>query len=167
MESALLAAKVILAPLQAGKLDSQAFSAYEHAYKSYFDPAMIFVDLCAATLRNPHYWGSWKKALIRGCSIAQKDKAFAETAGACFGGLSVNPTGILAEVWKKTAENLIAAGPASVMDLANGRFGSAAAAFAEGAGWMIDSLNRLPTIPTGTRAGPWMCRGNGFMPSHE
>lgn len=147
MESALLAAKVILTTLQAGNLDSQAFSAYEQAYKSYFDPAMIFVDLCAATLRNPHYWGSWKKALIRGCAIAQRDKAFAETAGACFGGLSVNPTGILAEVWKKTAENLMAAGPASVMDLANGRFGSAAAAFAEGAGWMFDSLKSITDDP--------------------
>jgi menaquinone-9 beta-reductase len=143
MESALIAARVLLKALASGKLDQSALSAYETEYRSYFDPAMIFVDLCAATLRNRHYWGSWKRALVRGCRIAQSDKTFAATAGACFGGLEVKPMGILSAVWRKTAEELIAIGPKSALELATGKIGTAASALSEGTGWMTDSWKSL------------------------
>jgi geranylgeranyl reductase family protein len=143
MESALIAARVILNALHSGRLDAEAFSAYEKEYRSYFDPSMIFVDLCAATLRNRHYWGSWKRALVRGCALAQKDTKFAATVGACFGGLEVNPAGILAEVWQKTAESLMAIGPRSVLALMTGHIGAATSALEEGAGWLTDSWRSL------------------------
>jgi menaquinone-9 beta-reductase len=147
MESALIAARVILNGLHSGRLDATTFSAYEKAYRSYFDPAMIFVDLCATTLRNRHYWGSWKKALVRGCALAQKDSKFAATAGACFGGMDVNPRGILAEVWKKTAESLITVGSKSVVDLMTGKVETAESALKEGAGWVSDSWRSLRDDP--------------------
>lgn len=143
MESALIAARVILKALHSGRLDAEAFSTYEKEYRSYFDPAMIFVDLCAATLRNPHYWGSWKKALVRGCGLARKDPKFAATVGACFGGLELNPAGILAEVWKKTAESLMAFGAQGAFAVMTGNIGTAASALQEGAGWLTDSWRSL------------------------
>jgi len=143
MESALIAARVILNALSSGHPGPEAFSAYEEEYRSYFDPAMIFVDLCAATLRNPHYWGSWKKALVRGCALAQNDTQFAAKVGACFGGLEVNPAGILAEVWEKTAESLMAIGPNGVLALMTGNIGTATSAVEEGAGWLTDSWKSL------------------------
>ncbi len=90
MESALIAARVLVKALQSDRVDAEVLATYEEQYRAYFDPAMIFVDLCAATLRNPHYWKSWKRALQRGCALAQKDRKFAATAGACFGGLEVS-----------------------------------------------------------------------------
>lgn len=143
MESALIAARVISNALDSGRFDVKAFSAFEKEYRRYFDPAMIFVDLCAATLRNRHYWGSWKKALVRGCALAQADTKFAATVGACFGGLEVNPAGILAEVWKKTAASLMAMGPKGAVALMTGDIRTASSAFEEGSGWMADSWRSL------------------------
>ena len=139
MESALLAARVLTKALKNGNLDASALSIYEREHRDYFGPAMAFTDLCASILRNPHYWPSWKKAIVRGCRLAQHDKAFAATAGGCFGGIEVQPAGILAEVWKKTAENLIALGPTSVAELAQGKMTTATAALREGVGWLTDS----------------------------
>jgi menaquinone-9 beta-reductase len=147
MESALIAARVILKALHAGRLNEEAFSDYEEQYRSYFDPSMIFVDLCAAALRNRHYWGSWKKALVRGCAIAQKDKKFAATVGGCFGGLEVSPVGILSEVWKKTAESFMVVGPKSVFEAMTGDIGTAASTIEEGVGWMTDSWKSLVDDP--------------------
>jgi len=147
MESALIAARVILKALDSGHLDAEGFSSYEREYRSYFDPAMIFVDLCAATLRNRHYWGSWKKALVRGCALAQKDTRFAATVGACFGGMEVNPAGILAEVWRKTAESLMAIGPTGALGLMTGNVATAASAIEEGAGWLTDSWRSVCDDP--------------------
>ena len=143
MESALIAARVLLNALHSEGHDAGVFSAYEKEYRSYFDPAMIFVDLCAAILRNRHYWGSWKQALVRGCALAQKDTKFAATAGACFGGLEVNPAGILAEVWMKTAESLMVSAPKGVLALMTGNIGTVTTAIEEGTGWLTDSLRSL------------------------
>ena len=147
MESALIAARVISNALHSGRLDAEALSVYEKEYRSYFDPAMIFVDLCATTLRNRHYWESWKKALVWGCALAQKDTKFAGTVGACFGGLEVNPAGILAEVWKKTAESLMSIVPESVLALMKGNIGTATSALEEGEGWLTDSWRSLCNDP--------------------
>lgn len=147
MESALIAARVILEVLAKKQLDAASFSAYETAYRKYFDPSMIFVDLCAATLRNPHYWGSWKKALERGCALAQRDSKFAATAGACFGGMEINPAGVLAEMWMKTAESLMNIGPQSMLELVDGQNDGGALTLQESAGWIIDSWGSLLSDP--------------------
>jgi menaquinone-9 beta-reductase len=143
MESALLAARVLTGALQDGNLDAEALSIYEQEHRNYFGPAMVFTDLCATTLRNPHYWPSWKRAIVRGCRLAQRDKSFAATAGGCFGGIEVQPAGILAEVWKKTAEQLIALGPQSAVELMQGKFTTASSALREGAGWLADSWKSI------------------------
>jgi geranylgeranyl reductase family protein len=143
MESALIAAQVILDALSKKQIDATSLSAYETAFRNYFDPSMIFVDLCAATLRNPHYWGSWKKALVRGCALAQRDSKFAATAGACFGGLEINPPGILAEMWMKTAERLLSIGPQSMSEFVDGQTDDAALTLQETAGWISDLWGSL------------------------
>ncbi len=147
MESALIAAQVILDALPKKKLDADSFAPYEAAFRSYFDPSMIFVDLCAATLRNPHYWESWKKALMRGCALAQKDSKFAATAGACFGGLEINPAGVLTAMWMKTAESLLSIGPQSMQGLMDGRTDDTAVTLQETAGWISDSWESMLTDP--------------------
>jgi geranylgeranyl reductase family protein len=143
MESALIAAGVLLKALRSGRIDAETFSAYEQQYRGYFDPAMIFTDRCAAALRNPHHWGSWKNALIRGCELAQRDVTFAAKVGACFGGLQVEPAGILAEVMRKTAEILFAFGPTAASDLFRGEIGRVTSVLYQSADWMIDSWSSL------------------------
>jgi flavin-dependent dehydrogenase len=147
MESALIAAPVIVKALAQDRIHADSLSAYETAFHNYFDPSMIFVDLCAATLRNPHYWGSWKRALMRGCALAQADTQFAATAGACFGGLEVNPTGILGALWMKTAESLMNIGPQTFLEFVDGRTASAALTLQEATGWMTDAWGSLLNDP--------------------
>jgi geranylgeranyl reductase family protein len=103
MESGILAASVIGRAFDLGRFDADVFSAYERTFRAYFNPSMIFLDLCAATMRNRHYAEPWLKALARGCEAAQKDPAFARTAGAYFGGLEINPMLVLSQVWFKLA----------------------------------------------------------------
>jgi hypothetical protein len=75
------------------------------------------------------------------------DTKFAATVGACFGGLEVNPAGILAEVWKKTAEGLMAIGPQGALALMTGNIGTATSAVEESAGWLTDSWRSLCDDP--------------------
>ncbi len=79
--------------------------------------------------------------------MAQHDTRFAATAGACFGGLEVDPMGILSAVWRKTAEGLMVLGSNSVLGLADGKIGSAVSALSEGAGWMTDSAKSILSDP--------------------
>lgn len=147
MESALLAARVLTSAMKDGDLSAEALSPFEKAHREHFGPAMAFTDLCATMLRNPHYWPSWKKAIVRGCRLAQEDNAFAATVGGCFGGIEVRPREILGEVWRKTAENLLAIGPKSVAELAHGRTTTATAALREGLGWVADSWKSIADDP--------------------
>ena len=111
MESALLASPVLRAALDAGRFDMGQLSAYETAFRDYFDPAMTFLDLCATTLRNQHLARPWLKALARGCDLAQADPAFARTSGSYFGGLDVQPFGILGQMWVRVVQDLALAWP--------------------------------------------------------
>ncbi len=147
MESALLAARVLTGALRDGNLDASALSIYEAEHRAYFGPAMVFTDLCATTLRNPHYWPSWKRAIIRGCHLAQHDKTFAATAGGCFGGIEVLPAGILAAVWKKTAEELVAFAPKSIDELMHGKMTSATSAVGDVTGWFTGSWKSICDDP--------------------
>lgn len=115
MESALLAAPVIVAALASGRLNAESLSAYESAFRGYFDPSMVFVDFCAATMRNRHFADWWLSAVSRGCEVAQQDADFARTAGACFGGLEIEPTSVLWHVWKNVGWELAGAVPRTVL----------------------------------------------------
>jgi menaquinone-9 beta-reductase len=112
-ESALLAAPVLQAALEAGRFDAQQLAAYEQAFRAYFDPAMAFLDLCAAILRNRWLARPWLKALARGCELAQSDPEFARTGGGYFGGLDVRPFGILSSIWLRVVEDVALAWPRS------------------------------------------------------
>jgi menaquinone-9 beta-reductase len=117
MESALLASPVLRAALEAGSFDAAQLAPYEAAFRAHFDPAMTFLDLCAATLRNRHLARPWLKALARGCELAQADPGFARTGGAYFGGLDVRPFGILGQMWLRLVED-VARGATGIGDLA-------------------------------------------------
>jgi hypothetical protein len=114
MESALIAADVIESALSSGRTDSEFLSAYEAEFRAYFDPSMIFLDLCAATMRNERLGASWLKAMVRGCELAQSDPGFGRTTGAYFGGLEINPTSILSQVWISMLGELVTLGPRSL-----------------------------------------------------
>lgn len=119
-ESSLLAAPALQAALEAGRFDSSQLSAYEHAFRAYFDPAMMFLDLCAATLRNRYLARPWLKALGRGCDLAQRDPTFALAGGSYFGGLHVQPYGILAHLWTGIAKDLVLVWPRLLTGFARG-----------------------------------------------
>jgi len=148
MESALIAGRLIMRSLPKGALDAKSLSAYETEFRRYFDPSMIFVDLCAATLRNPYYWRSWKNALLRGCTLAQRDSKFAATVGSCFGGLEVSPSGILAEVFVKTVSSLLSLGPQNILGFIDGRTNEDAFTLNEIAAWIADSWSSLLKDPS-------------------
>jgi len=114
MESALLAGPVLAAALDAGRFDTHQLSAFERAFRAYFDPAMLFLDVLAATLRNPYLAGPWLTALARGSEVAQADASFASTSGSFFGGLDVRPRGIMAQVWLRVVSDIMLAWPRSV-----------------------------------------------------
>jgi geranylgeranyl reductase family protein len=107
MESALLAADVLLEALAAGDCSAAALSAYERRFREYFDPAMLFVDLLAALMRNRRLAKPWLKLMARGCEVAQADREFGRVAGGYFGGLDVRPSGILSQIWLKMAQELL------------------------------------------------------------
>jgi hypothetical protein len=111
MESALLAAPVLASALERGRFDAGQLSAYETAFRDYFDPSMRFLDLCATTLRNRHLAGPWLKALARACDLAREDPAFALTSGSSFGGLDIQPFGILGQLWVRVTQDVLLAWP--------------------------------------------------------
>ncbi len=106
MESSLLAARTLRRALDAGRFDRSALSAYERDFRAYFDPAMVFLDLVAATLRNRHMKDWWLSSFSRGCSQAQRDQALARVAGACFGGVELDPRGVLWQLLGRAGADL-------------------------------------------------------------
>jgi geranylgeranyl reductase family protein len=113
-ESALLAAPVLQAALEARRFDAAQLAPFETAFRSYFDPAMTFLDLCACVLRNRTMARPWLNALARGCELAQSDPAFAREGGSYFGGLDVRPFGILTHIWSRVATDVMLAAPRSL-----------------------------------------------------
>ena len=78
---------------------------------------------------------------------ATRQNTLLPTASACFGGVDVQPAGILAEIWKKTAENLAALGPQSAAELMLGKFTIVSSVLQEGTGWLIDSWKSIANDP--------------------
>jgi geranylgeranyl reductase family protein len=111
MESALLASPVLAAALESGDVSTTSLSAYEAAFRAYFDPSMAFLDLCAGMMRNRHLTKPWLRALARGCELAASDPDFALTSGSYFGGLEIRPMTIITQVWRRSLEDLALAWP--------------------------------------------------------
>jgi len=119
MESSLLAAEVLLDALASGDLSANALSEYERRFRAYFDPAMLFVDLVACWMRNRRMARPWLALLARGCELAESDREWSRTAGGWFGGLEVDPRGIMFHIWCKVAGELaLTLQPALGRDLA-------------------------------------------------
>jgi geranylgeranyl reductase family protein len=111
MESALLAAATLASALEAGQFHAGRLAAYEAAFRRYFDPSMIYLDLCAAALRNRHLARPWLKAFARGCELAQGDAAFTRTGGSFFGGQEILPFDILGQVGARVLDDVVMAWP--------------------------------------------------------
>ncbi len=111
MESALLAAPILLEALRDGAVGSQALAAYGADARAYFDPSMRFLAACAATLRNVHLAGPWLDALARGCELAQADPGFARDAGGYFGGQDVRASRVLTAVAGAVLRDAVLAWP--------------------------------------------------------
>jgi menaquinone-9 beta-reductase len=137
MESALLAANVLTQALDAGSFDAAFLSTYERRFREYFDPSMIFVDLCAAYMRNTHLARPWLKLLARGCGLAQRDAEFGRVGGTYFGGLETNPSGILSTIWLKMAQELLALAPRSLKAIARGGEAPLASAMLDMGEWQL------------------------------
>lgn len=117
IESALIAASVLRQALARGRFDADFLSLYEKEFRRYFDPSMVFVDLCAATMRNWHFRDAWLRTIARGCEIAQHDAHVARTVGACFGGLEINPYSVIGEIWQQTFTELLSLLPRGLLSL--------------------------------------------------
>jgi geranylgeranyl reductase family protein len=93
MESALIAAPVLLDALEQGRFDKPFLSRFEREFRAYFDPAMLYLDLCATIMRNRHFKEFWLRANQRGFEAAASDPDFARVSGSMFGGLNRGPDG--------------------------------------------------------------------------
>jgi geranylgeranyl reductase family protein len=115
MESALLAAPVLLDALQTGRAAATDLAAYDTDARAYFDPSMRFLVTCASTLRNPHLARPWLDALARGCEMAQADETFAREASAYFGGQNVRPTRVMSAIIAAVVRDMILAWPRTIL----------------------------------------------------
>lgn len=122
MESALLAAPILLDALHSGSFGAERLAAYDVDARAYFDPSMRFLAACATTLRNPHLAGPWLDALARGCELAQADPGFAREASAYFGGQDLRPSRVLTAMAAAVLRDLILAWPRAMSPMA-GRSG--------------------------------------------
>jgi hypothetical protein len=117
MESALLAAPVLLDALEGGTFGAGDLAAYDVNARMYFDPSMRFLAACASMLRNPHLAGPWLDALARGCELAQADPTFARRASAYFGGQDVRPSSVLTAMATRIMRDLMLALPETFSSL--------------------------------------------------
>lgn len=178
MESALLAAPVLLAALQSGRLDSGALASYEAAFRRYFDPAMIYLDFCAAALRNRHLARPWLKAFARGCELAQGDAGFTRTVGSFFGGQDVRPFDMLGAVAGRVFEDVMLAWPRFLSGGARRSHGTSPgdlfewqAALARSAlsdlrwhaSWTLDVQRQWMSLLATPRSGPSDPRAGGVL----
>jgi geranylgeranyl reductase family protein len=147
MESALLAAPVIATALASERLDAGSLSAYESAFRGYFDPSMVFVDFCAATMRNRHFADWWLSAVGRGCEIAQQDADFARSAGACFGGLEIEPISVLWHIWKNVGWEFAGAVPSTLLSMMKGSTGHPLSTAEDWWRWQLGAWNSFIDDP--------------------
>jgi hypothetical protein len=120
MESALIAASTVMDALEAGRFDASFLARFERDYRAYFDPAMTFLGLCAASMRNWHFRDFWLRATLHGFEEAKGDPEFARVSGSAFGGLNVRPLAIVQQVWSKIFGYLGRGGALAFGDLISG-----------------------------------------------
>jgi hypothetical protein len=142
MESALIGSSVLIDSLEQGRFDSAFLSLYNRRFHQYFDPGWIYVDLCAALMRNRCFRDSWLKMLARGCRLAQKDADFARVVGATFGGLKIEPFEIISRIWMKTLGELN-----PWLGLIAGDGSSLSMAFGDLLGWQVSFWQSLVENP--------------------
>lgn len=120
-ESALLAAPTIVAALEKGEVGAQSLSQFERDFRRYFDPAMQYLDFCAAVMRNRHLREFWLTAARRGCEKAATDPEFARAAGSAFGGMEVLSSSIFGHIFIKVIEDICTEGTDVALDLLRGK----------------------------------------------
>jgi len=98
VESSLLAAPVLLKALRSRRYDKSMLSEYEIAFRKYFDPSMVFLDFCAAVLRNRDMRRPWLNAATKAARRAQNDMEFARHACSGFGGTNIRPFSIMSGI---------------------------------------------------------------------
>jgi geranylgeranyl reductase family protein len=121
MESALIASQTVLDALEKGRFDAALLSRFDRDFRSYFDPAMLYLNFCAVVMSNWHFREFWWRSTLRGFEKAQNDPAFARVSGSAFGGLNLQPQAIVAQVWSSIFAHLAQGGAQAISDLTSGR----------------------------------------------
>jgi len=135
MESALIAALTLKEALEDGRFDAAYLSRFESDFRSYFDPSMAWLDLCATLMRNWHLRAFWLRAGAHGFERAGVDRDFARVAGSTFGGPAVQPLSILGQMAASLARHLVEGGAGAIADLISGRPGRSGALAADWDAW--------------------------------
>jgi menaquinone-9 beta-reductase len=120
-ESALLGSTVIANALEKGRTDAAFLSAYERSFRAYFDPAMCYLDFVACVMRNRHFREFWLGVVSRGCEMAMRDRTFARSGGAAFGGLDIRPLDMISRMWAKSMGQLATDGTRLASEISSGR----------------------------------------------
>jgi hypothetical protein len=107
--------------LEKGRFDKTFLSRFDHDFRSYFDPAMLYLGLCAVMMRNWHFREFWWRSTLRGFEKAQNDPAFARVSGSAFGGVNLQPQKIVAQIWSSIFAHLAQGGAQAMSDLMSGR----------------------------------------------
>ncbi len=121
MESALIASQTVLDALEKGRFDAAFLSRFDRDFRSYFDPPMLYLSLCAVMMRNWHFREFWWRSTLRGFEKAQSDPDFARVAGSAFGGLNLQPQAIVGQIWSSIFAHLAQGGVQAIGDLVSGR----------------------------------------------
>jgi hypothetical protein len=121
MESALIGSQTVLDALEQGRFDATFLSRFDRDFRSYFDPAMLYLSLCAVMMRNWHFRKFWWRSTLQGFEKAQNDAAFARVSGSAFGGLNLQPQAIVAQIWSSIFAHLARGGAQAIGDLISGR----------------------------------------------
>jgi hypothetical protein len=181
MESALLAAPVLLGALATGRFDASELAGYERAFRRYFDPPMLYLDFCAGVLRNRHLARPWLKAFARGCELARGDAGFTRTVASFFGGQDVRGFDILGAVSARVLEDVLLAWPrffsavagnqpkgraTSPADLLEWQAALSRSALSDvrwHAAWMLDVQREWTRVLTTSRPGARDPRAGGLL----
>ncbi|WP_309604885.1 NAD(P)/FAD-dependent oxidoreductase [Phenylobacterium sp.] len=121
MESALIASQTVLDALEQGRFDAAFLSRFDGDFRTYFDPPMLYLSLCAVMMRNWHFREFWWRSTLRGFEKAQSDPDFARVAGSAFGGLNLQPQAIVGQIWSSIFAHLAQGGVQAIGDLISGR----------------------------------------------
>jgi geranylgeranyl reductase family protein len=152
-ESALLGADVITAALEQGRTDAAMLSAYQKRFQAYFDPAMCYLDFVASIMRNRHFGEFWLGVVSQGCEMAMRDRTFASSGGAAFGGIDIRPLETVSRMWAKSLGRFVGESGRVAGDVARGRV-SAVPLIADAARWQVGWWASLAEDPKWH--GRWM-----------